>query len=84
MDLPNVYDLFTVGTKVFLDNEYGVIIELKNHELSTFIRWDTPKENDIEDWYSMWGTFLDTGGKIINQNHQFKYINDDVSLKTKI
>jgi len=38
MDLPNVYDLFTVGTKVFLDNEYGVIIELKNHELSTFIR----------------------------------------------
>ncbi|ANF53183.1 hypothetical protein A0O34_14195 [Chryseobacterium glaciei] len=75
---------FSIGMKVFLDNEYGVIIDLKIHELSTVIRWDTPKEKDIEDWCSMWQTFFDMGGKIINQNHQFKYINDDGSLKDKI
>ena len=81
MNPTNFYELFEVGTKVFLDNEYGVIIDLKDHELSTFIRWDTPKENDVEDWCSMWGTFLDAGGKIIDQSHQFKYINNDGSFK---
>jgi len=83
-DFANLDEQFTDGTKVFLDNEYGVIINLKDHNLSTIIRWDTPKENDFEDWCSMWGTFLNMGGKIINQDHQFKYINDDGSLKLKI
>ena len=81
---PNIDEEFIVGTKVFLDDEYGVIVELKKHEFSTIIRWDTPKENDFEDWCSMWGTFLDIGGKIINNNHQFKYINDDGTLKNKM
>lgn len=80
----NIDKDFRSGTKVFLDNEYGVIIDLKIHRLSTVIRWDTPKENDIEDWCSMWDTFFDVGGKIINRDHQFKYINDDGSLKDKI
>ncbi|MGK6342912.1 hypothetical protein ACMGDK_11770 [Chryseobacterium sp. DT-3] len=80
----NIDEEFIVGTKVFLNDEYGVIVELKKHELSTIIRWDTPKENDFEDWCSMWGTFLDIGGKIINKNHHFKYINDDGTLKDKM
>lgn len=81
MNHTDLYELFEVRTKVFLDNEYGVIINLKDHELSTFIRWDTPKEDDIEDWSSMWGTFVDAGGKILSKDYQFRYINDDGSIK---
>ena len=29
---PNIDEEFIVGTKVFLDDEYGVIVELKKHE----------------------------------------------------
>ncbi|SHK62496.1 hypothetical protein [Chryseobacterium polytrichastri] len=83
-DFFNFDEKFKVGTKVFIHNEYGVIIDFKEHGLSTVIRWDTLKENDFEDWFSMWGTFFDMGGEIINKNHQFKYINDDGSLKDKI
>lgn len=83
-DYSNIDKDFSPGTKIFLENEYGVIIDFKENELSIIIRWDTPKENDFEDWSSMQGTFFDMGGKIINQNHQFNYINDDGSLKDKI
>jgi len=82
MAASDFYELFKVGTKVFLDDEHGVIIDLKgHHEFSTFIRWDTAKENDVEDWFSMWGSFFEAGGKIISEDHKFKYINDDGSLK---
>ncbi len=77
-------DGFKVGAKVFLDGEYGVVINLKKHEVSTIIRWDTPMENDIEDWCSMWGTFIQMGGIVIDPNHQFQYIQDDGSLKDNI
>ncbi|WP_240628224.1 hypothetical protein [Flavobacterium anhuiense] len=43
---------FIYGMKVSLGNEFGVVIKDENDQ-STFcglIRWDTPKENDIEDW----------------------------------
>jgi hypothetical protein len=75
------YEDFQVGTKVFLENEYGVIVNLKSHEFSTMIRWDTPDEKDFEDWSGMWGPFVQIGGKIIDSNYQFKYINDDGTLK---
>ncbi|SHG68505.1 hypothetical protein SAMN05421866_1214 [Chryseobacterium oranimense] len=75
------YEDFQVGTKVFLENEYGVIVNLKLHKFSTMIRWDTSDEKDFEDWSGMWGVFVQIGGKIIDSNYQFKYINDDGTLK---
>ncbi len=45
------------------------------------IRWDTNKEHDTEDWRGMYGSFIDSGGVEINQEHQFKYINQDGGLK---
>lgn len=83
-DLSKISQDLEIGTKVFLDGEFGVITDLKIHSLSTMIRWDTSKENDFEDWCSMWGTFFNIGEKIVDQDHQFKYINDDGSLKNKI
>lgn len=83
-DLSKISNDLKIGTKVFLDGECGVITDLKITDLSTIIRWDTPKENDFEDWCSMWGTFFKMGGRIIENHHQFKYINDDGSLKDKI
>lgn len=80
----SIFEEFRIGAKVVLDGEYGVIVDFKEHESSTIIRWDTPKENDFEDWCSMWGPFVQVGGKIIDQNYQFRYINDDGSLKDKI
>ncbi|WP_228372451.1 hypothetical protein [Chryseobacterium daeguense] len=80
-DHSDIYKDFIPGTKVFLENEYGGIIDFKADKLSTIIRWDTPKEDDIEDWFSMRGSFFDLGGRIINQDYKFKYINDDGSLK---
>ncbi|MDR3026346.1 hypothetical protein [Chryseobacterium sp.] len=75
------YEDFQAGTKVFLDNEYGIIVNLKFHKNSTVIRWDTSVENDFEDWSGMWGPFVQMGGKIIDPGYQFKYINDDGTLK---
>jgi len=45
------------------------------------IRWDTNKENDIEDWRGVFGSFLAAGGKEVSQNHEFKFINEDGALK---
>jgi hypothetical protein len=75
------YEDFQVGTKVFLDNEYGIIVNVKFHENSTVVRWDTSLENDFEDWSGMWGSFVQIGGHIIDPNYRFKYINDDGTLK---
>jgi len=81
MNDPYKYEDFQVGTKVFLDNEYGIIVNVNFHKNSTVVRWDTAVENDFEDWSGMWGTFLQMGGKKIDPNYQFKYINDDGTLK---
>ncbi|WP_426279008.1 hypothetical protein ACN9MN_07195 [Chryseobacterium sp. S-02] len=63
------FEEFKIGTKVFLDGEYGVVVDLKKHENS---------------WCSMWLSFVQMGGKLIDQNYQFTYINDDGSVKDKI
>jgi hypothetical protein len=81
MDDLSKYEDFQVGTKVFLENEYGIIVNLKIHEFSTIICWDTPDEKDFEDWSGMWGSFMQMGGKVVDPSHQFKYINDNGTLK---
>jgi len=77
-------DDFISGSKVFLNNEYGLILNKHRNNNFGIIRWDSPKQADEEDWIGMFGTFKQMGGKIINQNYQFKYINDDGSLKDRI
>ncbi|WP_228452041.1 hypothetical protein [Chryseobacterium sp. G0186] len=64
--------------------EYGVVTGIKKNESSTVIRWDTPDERDTEDWCRIWGSFVVAGGRIVDQDYQFKYINDDGSLKYKV
>ncbi|MTI29441.1 hypothetical protein E1171_01310 [Cytophagales bacterium RKSG123] len=74
---------FVYGTKVFLNGAYGVVIKSKSDkpDFCGIIRWDTNNESDTEDWRGMFGTFMKQGGQIINQNHRFKFINDDGTLK---
>lgn len=76
-------DDFISGFKVFLDNEYGVVLNRERNNSFGIIRWDTSKEVDEEDWIGMFWNFKQMGGKIINENHQFQYINDDGSLKER-
>ena len=47
------------------------------------IRWDTNKENDTEDWRGVFGSFIAAGGKELNQDYEFEFINDNGVLKTK-
>jgi len=70
---------FIYGMKVSLGNEFGVVIKDENDQ-STFcglIRWDTPKENDIEDLKGQFGTFIRIGGSILNSDYEFKYITEE-------
>ncbi|AZA51837.1 hypothetical protein [Chryseobacterium sp. G0201] len=84
IDNSNIDNDFNPRTKVFLDDEYGVVLDIMRSGFYGMVRWDTPKELDNEDWIGLFGVFTQIGGKIIDQNHQFKYINDDGSLKDKI
>lgn len=77
-------DDFILGTMVFLDNEFGIILDKKRDENFGIIRWDTPKKIDEEDWIGMFCTFKEMGGEILDQGHQFKYINDDGTLKKNV
>ncbi|MBX3241372.1 MAG: hypothetical protein KIT80_17815 [Chitinophagaceae bacterium] len=73
---------FVRGTKVSLQKEFGVVLDLtEDSNLYGLIRWDTNKENDIEDWRGLFGSFLQAGGQVINQDHEFKFINDDGIMK---
>lgn len=74
---------FEIGMKVSLDEEYGVVVksELDEPNFYGMIRWDTESESDFESWNGLFGTFLQKGGKIIEQSHQFEFINDDGTLK---
>jgi hypothetical protein len=73
---------FIPGTKVSLKNEYGVVLEKKvDGDVVGFIRWDTEKENDVEDWRGLFGTFLQSGGQVVDQLHEFKFIDDKGQLK---
>ncbi len=73
---------FLAGTKVMLKNEFGVVLnKTADNYMYGQIRWDTNKENDVEDWRGLFGSFLQIGGQIINQEHQFTFINDDGTTK---
>lgn len=73
---------FVKGTKVSLQNEFGVVLDkTDDNNLYGLIRWDTNKENDVEDWRGLFGSFLQAGGQVINQDHEFQFINDDGTMK---
>jgi hypothetical protein len=74
---------FVEGMKVSLDGEFGVVIksDTKNPDLYGIIIWDTNKENDFEDWRGQFGSFIQIGGKVLNANYLFQFINDDGSKK---
>lgn len=72
---------FVKGTKVSLHNEFGVVLDKTNdNKLYGLIRWDTSKENDIEDWSGLFGSFLQASRQVISQDYQFKFINDDGTM----
>jgi hypothetical protein len=73
---------FIPGTKVSLKNEFGVVLEKTvDSELVGLIRWDTQNENDIEDWRGLFGSFLQSGGQVVDPDHKFNFINDKGQLK---
>lgn len=73
---------FLKGTKVLLHDEFGVVLDkTADNDMYGQICWDTNKENDIEDWRGLFCSFLQIGGQIINQTHQFTFINDDGTVK---
>lgn len=72
---------FEYGMKVSLNNETGVLIQTKDSNEPGVIRWDTKNESDYEDWTGLFGSFISSGCKIIDDNHTFKFINDNGSLK---
>lgn len=74
---------FFIGMKVSLDNEFGIVIKSESDNLNIYgvIRWDTPIENDFEDWRGLFGTFISLGGKPINNDYTFKFITDEGNLK---
>jgi hypothetical protein len=73
---------FLLGTKVSLEKECGVVLDKSEDWIEYgLIRWDTDKENDIEDWRGLFGSFLDAGGQVINHDHEFKFINNDGTTK---
>ncbi|MFY7734290.1 MAG: hypothetical protein ACOVSR_12460 [Bacteroidia bacterium] len=74
--------VFLLGTKVSLEKECGVVLDKSEDWIEYgLIRWDTDKENDIEDWRGLFGSFLDAGGQVINHDHEFKFINNDGTTK---
>jgi hypothetical protein len=79
--MPNIE--FITGMKVSLGNEFGVVIlsEPDQPDFCGIIRWDTINENDFEDWRDQFGTFIQLGGKILSEDYNFRFINDDVSKK---
>jgi hypothetical protein len=73
---------FIPGTKVSMTNEFGVVLEkTADNDLVGLIRWDTGKENDVEDWRGLFGSFIQSGGKVVDQNYKFKFIDDKGQLK---
>jgi hypothetical protein len=68
---------FIPGTKVSLKDEFGVVLgKTSDNNLIGVIRWDTENENDVEDWRGLFGSFLQAGGQVVDQDHKFKFIDD--------
>lgn len=73
---------FVTGTKVLLKGEFGVVLDkTDDNGLVGLIRWDSEKENDVEDWRGLFGSFLQSGGQVVGQDHEFKFIDDKGRLK---
>jgi len=74
---------FVVGMKVSLDNESGIVIKdkLEESNMVGIICWDTSKENDTEDWRGQFETFIRIGGKVLDDNYLFQFIDDNGKLK---
>ncbi|MFM9836887.1 MAG: hypothetical protein ACKVOQ_01410 [Cyclobacteriaceae bacterium] len=75
---------FELGMKVSLNGEKRVIVNSNLREINSYgvICWDTNRESDSEDWRGLFGSFKDDGGMIIESDYEFKFINDDGTLKT--
>ncbi|WP_207535679.1 hypothetical protein [Desertivirga arenae] len=75
--------IFFPLTKVWLNGKYGVVLDrTEGNSLYGFIRWDSNKSEDIEDWRGPIGRFLAAGGEVISQDYEFEFINDDGSIVT--
>ncbi len=73
---------FLIGTKVSLQNEFGVVLDkTSDSDIYGLIRWDTDNDNDIEDWRGLFGSFLQAGGQVINLDYELRFINDDGTRK---
>jgi hypothetical protein len=73
---------FVPGTKVLLKDEFGVVLDRTvDNSLIGLIRWDSEKENDVEDWRGLFGSFLQSGGQVVGQDYEFKFIDDNGQLK---
>lgn len=74
---------FKLGMKVALNGEKGVVVvsDFKAFDSLGIIRWDTVTDSDFEDWRGVYGTFVNMGGTILQDDYQFKFINDDGTLK---
>ncbi len=74
---------FEIGMKVSLHGEFGIVVksELDEPNFIGMIRWDTKSKSDFESWNGLFGTFIQNGGKVIDKNYEFEFINDDGTLK---
>ncbi|NQX43148.1 hypothetical protein HQN84_30140 [Pedobacter steynii] len=76
---------FLPETIVSLNNEIGLVLKGNDDtDALGLIRWDTPEEKDVEDWRGLFGSFLQTGGKVIEQDYKLKFINRDGTLKNHV
>ena len=78
-------DQFHFGMKVKNGEEIGLVIKPEvnsdRDKEPGLIRWDTPKENNIEDWRGLFGSFTDSGGMEISRDTEFKFITEEGELK---
>lgn len=73
---------FLPGNIVLLNDEIGVVLKNNDdNDVPGLIRWDTYGNNDIEDWRGMFGSFLQIGGEVIEQDYLLRFINRDGTLK---
>lgn len=76
---------FLPETIVSLNNEIGLVLKGNDDKDALgLIRWDTPEEKDVEDWRGLFGSFLQIGGKVIEQDYKLKFINRDGTLKNHV
>jgi hypothetical protein len=76
---------FLPETIVSLNNEIGVVLKGNDDtDALGLIMWDSPEEKDVEDWRGLFGSFLQIGGKVIEQDYKLKFINRDGTLKNHV